>query len=133
MGTTKFRYIWKYREDATPNSAAAHQVVTRTWVIEEFTLDQIQEREFGYRLTKMQGENYELIARLQFTGQTDKNGKEIYDGDRVQHFDFRVGETFTVEWEEEDGAWTGWGMFHEWSECEVVNNIYENPEEEVSG
>ena len=70
---------------------------------------------------------------MQFTGLKDKNGKEIYEGDYLQHAD---GEVSVVEWL--DGCFV---VRHFWnkkkSDCdfiaaknlfEIIGNIYENPE-----
>lgn len=70
--------------------------------------------------------DYEL---MQYTGLKDKNGKEIYEGDVIQHENNAVS---VVEWSQ--GDW-GWFMrqFKNWSpkthfdssKDEVIGNIYE--------
>ena len=84
------------------------------------------------------------IALMQYTGLKDKNGKEIYEGDIVEYRDFHTsqmsgdGDEFinigVVEWDN-DNAMFCVSNRHEidmedfdWSECEVIGNIYENPE-----
>ena len=90
--------------------------------------------------------NDELVGGvlMEFTGLKDKNGKEIYEGDIVEYRDFHTsqmsgdGDEFinigVVEWDN-DNAMFCVSNRHEidmedfdWSECEVIGNIYENPE-----
>ena len=67
----------------------------------------------------------------QYTGQHDRNGKEIYEGDLILVY----GELFTVEWNadsasfEMNGEESGANFDNYYGyECEVVGNIYENKE-----
>jgi len=80
---------------------------------------------------------------MQYTGLKDKNGKEIYEGDIIKHFgrtgDF-TGKDFILKvfYDNAHGGFVPFGFhsyavkcidYKEWKyDCEVIGNIYENPE-----
>ena len=66
---------------------------------------------------------------MQFTGLLDKNGKEIYEGDIIE-YEFSAGfdGTHRDEVVFRDGKFLPMVADEEYSEVEIIGNIYENPE-----
>ena len=72
---------------------------------------------------------------MQYTGLQDKKGKEIYEGDIIKYQDVdRNGDYYVkicpVEWDENNAGFDPldrYGIIAR--ECEVIGNIYENPQE----
>lgn len=72
--------------------------------------------------------SFDDVDLMQFTGLYDRNSKEIYEGDIVEH---RYGKS-VVEWND---AYSGFEPFRgdincpdSETESEVIGNVYENPE-----
>ena len=83
------------------------------------------------------GEHYEIDPETlcQYTGLKDKDGNRIWENDIVKH---EISDTIgTVKWYQED--YVGWCVddivideqqFTDemWNECEVIGNVFDNPE-----
>lgn len=68
----------------------------------------------------------------EYTGLKDKNGKKIFEGDKVRYDD---DETGYIEWDEETARFiiSGDGVIYDFDnfrgdELEVIGNIHDNPE-----
>lgn len=123
------------------------EIKFRVWCKDknEWECDEVFINRFGHqfhtaRLSPVKNDNHII---QQYTGQKDKNGKEIYEGDRVRGYDSFIAEvngvvkyngmSFVFEGNNADGSlWyytvTSKVENNELFEVEVVGNIYENPD-----
>lgn len=73
----------------------------------------------------------ENITVMQFTGQLDKNGKEVYDGDVLDDGSFVVWRNDLSSFAIRKSNWMYDHYFGEGviaGQYEVIGNIYQNPE-----
>lgn len=81
------------------------------------------------------------IELMQFTGLKDKSGKEIFEGDILEHSWKPMGKTEPHVKKLSVGFYDGafkqhepgddedvWALWYDWSELEVIGNVWENPE-----
>lgn len=108
-----------------------------TWVYGylcyENYINTVDEDKYGGKFTSEILIDPETVC--QYTGLIDRNGRKIFEGDIVKH---NISDTIgTVKWYCEDYA--GWCVddihigeqqFTDemWNECEVIGNIFDNPE-----
>lgn len=119
------------------------EIKFRAWLKEHKTMVNVAEIDIDHQLIYHYGfddfegnfEKFNSIELLQYTGLKDKNGKEIYEGDILS--DGNDEETYKVIFKNGSFRAEFEGDFEEYSfdlidvvaqGCEVVGNIYENPE-----
>jgi len=81
----------------------------------------VMERTLEFNASMLNSDNYILY---QFTGLTDKNGVEIYEGDVLKT---RYGTTFYYNYLVDYHLWDINNSIA-FSEVEIIGNIYSNPE-----
>ena len=126
----KFKYIWSNPEKTN-------------FITEIFTLDEI---EAGNQFTVLENEpllkDYKLIARIQFTGLHDKNGKEIFESDLLQcdGYNFKLinkEKIYQIKYDDNLAQYYSYNLENSfdtflvvraWKESKIIGNIYENPE-----
>ncbi len=113
MREIKFRYKWKRKGDG--------HIETRVFSIE------FLERHCQDTLALTDSNKYELIARNEYTGSKDKNGTEVYEGGIVRF----QGAPAVIRWKDGGffvGDWTPGAIGECHNRCEVIGDIYDDPE-----
>lgn len=78
----------------------------------------------------------EHVALMQWTGLQDRNGKDIYEGDKVQvtfpEYTGKEPDNGWVIWDTNEATWRiqsySWWCYLSQGEMEVIGNLYETPD-----
>ena len=114
------------------------EIKFRAWAKQEKVMRRVEVLHWRSLRVELVGFNYSLdlmkdVELMQYTGLKDKNGKEGYHKDIVRRWD----ELYILEWHKNlvgwflepiHGGWHGITAIDMSLMCEVVGNIYENPE-----
>lgn len=94
---------------------------------------QTKERHWEYYYTLCEPawlDCYRVIVRdLEFVGLRDKNGKEMYEGDIINQgegYSYQIGKIKFGDGKFYCTVGMDWGEIE--TTCEIIGNIYENPE-----
>ena len=117
----------------------------KMWTAEQMGIDELTLNPDGRGFVNVSGASQKLsqymshIMPMQYTGIRDKHGVEIYEGDIIYlcytYEDARLesgwGWIVVIEWDnrqEEEEHFQGFNVPFDGEHCEVIGNIYENPE-----
>ena len=106
----------------------SREIKFRAWNVNTKRMADWEEVRDEYGFKHLLGND--ITVPLQFTGLLDKNGKEIYEGDIVEQLDLQrypeLGDKSRQTVEVKFNPTAGYNIWP--ADCEVIGNIYENPD-----